>query len=61
MSSRAWAARVAPFLDAGHDVYAFFRHDETGNAARLAARLADEVDGVLAAGAAPGVTPQAPV
>ena len=26
----AWAARLAPFLDAGLDAYAFFRHDETG-------------------------------
>ncbi len=29
----AWAERTIPFLDAGHDVYAFFRHDETGLAA----------------------------
>ena len=39
----AWAARVAPFLDAGLDAYAFFRHDETGispgRAMALAARL----------------------
>lgn len=35
----AWAARIRPFLDAGHDTYAFFRHDETGNATRLASAL----------------------
>jgi len=32
----AWAARVEPFLAAGHDVYAFFRHDPVGRAAELA-------------------------
>jgi len=26
----AWAARLAPFLAAGHDAFVFFRHDETG-------------------------------
>jgi uncharacterized protein YecE (DUF72 family) len=26
----SWAARVAPFLAAGTDVWAFFRHDESG-------------------------------
>ncbi len=35
----AWANRVAPFLDAGHDVFAFFRHDETGEAATRALAL----------------------
>jgi uncharacterized protein YecE (DUF72 family) len=39
----AWAGRIAPFLDAGLDTYAFFRHDETGispnRAIALAARL----------------------
>ena len=29
----AWAARIAPFLDAGHDVYVVFRHDEDGTSA----------------------------
>ena len=32
----AWAARVEPFLDAGDDVFAFFRHDEVGRGAELA-------------------------
>jgi uncharacterized protein YecE (DUF72 family) len=35
----AWAARIRPFLDSGLDVYAFFRHDDVGNAARLATAL----------------------
>jgi uncharacterized protein YecE (DUF72 family) len=41
----AWAARISPFLDAGLDAYAFFRHDETGispgRAIELAARVQD--------------------
>lgn len=37
----AWAARLAPFLAAGHDAYAFFRHDEDGGAAERALALAD--------------------
>jgi uncharacterized protein YecE (DUF72 family) len=32
----AWADRIVPFLDDGLDVYAFFRHDETGRATELA-------------------------
>lgn len=32
----AWAARIEPFLAAGDDVYAFFRHDPVGRAAQLA-------------------------
>ena len=28
---RAWAARVRPFLDAGHDAFVFFRHDAIGD------------------------------
>jgi len=32
----AWAARIEPFLTAGDDVYAFFRHDPVGRAAELA-------------------------
>jgi len=38
----AWAARIRPFLDAGHPVLAFFRHDDTGRAAELAAELATQ-------------------
>lgn len=36
---RAWATRVGPFLDDGHDVFVFFRHDETGRATALADAL----------------------
>jgi uncharacterized protein YecE (DUF72 family) len=39
----AWAARLEPFLTAGDDVYAFFRHDEVGRGPELAAALADSV------------------
>ncbi|MEW5989934.1 MAG: DUF72 domain-containing protein [Chloroflexota bacterium] len=39
-----WADRVGPFLDAGHDVYVFFRHDETGRGPELAQALAATVD-----------------
>ncbi len=35
----AWAARLAPFLDAGDDAYVFFRHDETGRGPELALEL----------------------
>ncbi len=35
----AWAARIAPFADAGHDALVFFRHDETGRATELADAL----------------------
>jgi len=40
----AWAARLAPFLDAGHDVYVFFRHDADGLATRAAATLQELAD-----------------
>jgi uncharacterized protein YecE (DUF72 family) len=36
---QAWAARIEPFLTAGDDVYAFFRHDAVGRAAELAREL----------------------
>ena len=39
----AWAARVVPFLEAGNDVYAFFRHDEHGEAPLRAERLRSAV------------------
>lgn len=37
----AWAARIRPVLEAGDDVYAFFRHDATGHAGELALELID--------------------
>jgi uncharacterized protein YecE (DUF72 family) len=39
----AWAARIDPFLAAGTDVFAFFRHDPVGRAAELAEALQAEV------------------
>jgi uncharacterized protein YecE (DUF72 family) len=38
-----WAARLEPFLSAGDDVYAFFRHDEVGRGPELARGLIDAV------------------
>jgi uncharacterized protein YecE (DUF72 family) len=38
-----WAARLRPFLDAGHPALVYFRHDETGRATELAAALAEAV------------------
>ena len=35
----AWRDRLEPFLAAGDDVFAFFRHDETGRGAELALEL----------------------
>ena len=35
----AWATRLEPFLSAGDDVYAFFRHDAVGRAGELAVEL----------------------
>jgi uncharacterized protein YecE (DUF72 family) len=42
----AWAARIEPFLAAGDDVYAFFRHDPVGRAAELAMELRARILGV---------------
>lgn len=36
----AWAGRLEPFLAAGDDVFAFFRHDESGRGPADAIRLA---------------------
>lgn len=43
----AWAARLAPFLDAGDDAYVFFRHDETGRGPELAMALMAAADSVV--------------
>lgn len=37
----AWAARLRPLVDSGKDVYAYFRHDDTGANALSAERLRD--------------------
>ena len=39
----AWASRLEPFLSAGDDVYAFFRHDEVGRGPELARDLVEAV------------------
>ena len=39
-----WAARIEPFLAAGDDVFAFFRHDAVGRAGELALELADRFE-----------------
>jgi uncharacterized protein YecE (DUF72 family) len=39
----AWAARIEPFLAAGDDVYAFFRHDPVGRASELAFELRERL------------------
>jgi uncharacterized protein YecE (DUF72 family) len=41
----AWAARLRPFVAAGDEVYAFFRHDPVGRAAELALALAARLEG----------------
>jgi uncharacterized protein YecE (DUF72 family) len=43
----AWAARIAPFLEAGHDVFAFFRHDADGRSALRALELRTLVEAVV--------------
>ena len=40
----AWAARLVPFLEAGTDVYVFFRHDENGETAHRAMSLAERLE-----------------
>jgi uncharacterized protein YecE (DUF72 family) len=51
----AWADRLVPFLEAGQDVYAFFRHDESGRATELAAALEASVAARLGASAVASV------
>jgi uncharacterized protein YecE (DUF72 family) len=48
----AWAARIQPFLDAGHDAYVFFKHDAVGNATRLASALIAATDRLRVSAAA---------
>jgi uncharacterized protein YecE (DUF72 family) len=43
-----WAERLLPFLASGRDAFVFFRHDETGRGAELAAELAAAVERVSA-------------
>jgi uncharacterized protein YecE (DUF72 family) len=48
----SWAARAAPFLAAGTDVWAFLRHDELGFATERAAIFRDAVEREVARAAA---------
>ncbi|MBA2315496.1 MAG: hypothetical protein H0V87_08915, partial [Chloroflexi bacterium] len=47
------ADRIVPFLAAGHDVFAFFRHDEVGRAPELAEALRSAAESRLARSATP--------
>jgi len=49
-----WAARLVPFLDAGHDAFVYFRHDEDGESALRALELRTLVEGQLKADPAVG-------
>jgi uncharacterized protein YecE (DUF72 family) len=39
-----WSARLVPFLEAGHDAFVFFRHDDDGTSALRALALAERVE-----------------
>ncbi|HET7028477.1 MAG TPA: DUF72 domain-containing protein [Candidatus Limnocylindrales bacterium] len=52
----AWAARIAPFVLAGSDAWAFFRHDETGASTQHARRLVELTTVELGRQAADGGT-----
>jgi uncharacterized protein YecE (DUF72 family) len=45
----AWAARVRPALDAGHDVFVYFKHEEKG----VGPRFAERFEEILAAPESP--------
>jgi uncharacterized protein YecE (DUF72 family) len=45
-----WAARLAPFVADGLDVYAIFRHDEDGTSALRAASFTERVERRVASG-----------
>ncbi|HEX7949521.1 MAG TPA: DUF72 domain-containing protein [Candidatus Limnocylindrales bacterium] len=40
----AWADRLRPFLEAGDDVFVFFKHDPVGHAAELATSFAERFE-----------------
>lgn len=44
----AWTARLRPMLQAGKDVYVYFRHDDTGANALSAERLRDRLAATVA-------------
>jgi uncharacterized protein YecE (DUF72 family) len=41
----AWADRIAPALEAGHDVYCYFKHEDEGASPKMADRLLGIVGG----------------
>ncbi|HEU4527838.1 MAG TPA: DUF72 domain-containing protein [Actinomycetota bacterium] len=38
---KAWAERIGPALDAGHDIYCYFKHGDEGASPKMADRLTD--------------------
>ena len=46
---RGWAGTIASALEAGHDVYAYFKHEDEGASTRMADRLRDMVERPAAA------------
>lgn len=36
---RAWAERIGPALEAGHDIYCYFKHEDEGASPKMADRL----------------------
>ena len=36
---KAWAERIGPALDAGHDIYCYFKHEDEGASPKMADRL----------------------
>jgi uncharacterized protein YecE (DUF72 family) len=45
----AWAARIGPALEAGSDVFCYFKHEEDGAGPKMAKRLAAALDARAAA------------
>ena len=40
---KAWAERIAPALEAGHNVYCYLKHEDEGASTKMADRLADAI------------------
>lgn len=43
---RAWAGRIGPALEAGHDVFCYFKHEDEGAGPKMADRLAGLIGSV---------------
>ena len=41
---KEWAARIAPALDAGSDVFCYFKHEDEGASPKMAKRLAEIIE-----------------